>query len=108
MAPTLCPEMLLEEQCWLPAEVDGFPARGSGKGGITPSGQEDGREATGGHLPHQPDVPAAGTQLTGGLVAFCSQGSVYEPLSWALTLRGTREGRGSQASGKRQSRSTPP
>lgn len=33
MAPTLCPEMLLEEQCWLPAEVDGFPARALARAG---------------------------------------------------------------------------
>lgn len=73
------------------AEAERFSARGCGQGRITPSGQEQGHRATRGHFPRLPNVPATYTQLMGGLASFCSQGSVYEPLGGALTLRGTRE-----------------
>lgn len=56
-----------------------------------PFSQEQGHRATRGHFPCLPNVPATCTQLMGVPASFYSQGSVYEPLGGALTLRGTRE-----------------
>lgn len=56
MAPALCPEYPLEEQYWLPAEVHGFPVRGSNKGGIALIGQEEGVR-----LPWPPSMSALGS-----------------------------------------------